>query len=96
MQNARISFLPRDNPKPEVVAGGIADENGIYQLTSYAPKDGSPAGEFIVTISWPKPGLAMDESGSLPDNLKGVYSNRSSKLRVPVAPQNIAIDFDLK
>ncbi len=96
MSGAHIDFLPLNNPKPEVVAGGIATEDGSYQLSSYDPNDGSPAGEFIVTIVWPKQGPAIDEFGTLPDQLKGAYSTRTSRLRANAKQETNAIDFHLK
>jgi hypothetical protein len=96
MSGAHIDFLPLNNPKPEVVAGGIVGDDGSYQLSSYDPEDGSPAGEFIVTIVWPKPGPALDEAGTLPDQLKGVYATRTSKLRAHVKQEANVIDFHLK
>ncbi|MFO0935518.1 MAG: hypothetical protein U0798_03260 [Gemmataceae bacterium] len=96
MKGAHIDFLPVKNPTPEIVAGGIAGDDGVYFLTSYASKDGSPSGEFIVSIVWPKSGPPLDEAGTLPDQLKGVYSSRTSKLRATVTQQNNVIDFDLK
>jgi hypothetical protein len=96
MKGARIDFLPLNDPQPAIVAGGIADDDGIYHLTSYKPKDGSPAGEFIVTVVWPRPGPPLDEAGTLPDQLKRAYATRKSGLRATVQQQNNVIDLDLK
>ena len=96
MSGAHIDFLPLNNPKPELVAGGIAGDDGAYRLSSYDPDDGSPAGEFIVTIVWPKAGPPLDEAGTLPDQLKGVYATRTSRLRAHVKQETNVIEFHLK
>ncbi|AMV30396.1 hypothetical protein VT84_38745 [Gemmata sp. SH-PL17] len=31
------------------------DEQGNYALTTYAEGDGAPAGDYIITITWPVP-----------------------------------------
>lgn len=34
---------------------GATNENGEFQLRTYDPDDGSPAGNFNVTVFWPEP-----------------------------------------
>ena len=34
---------------------GTTDANGVYQLSTFETDDGSPAGQFKVTIFWPEP-----------------------------------------
>lgn len=58
---------------------GETDENGAFQLTSYEPNDGAPAGTFKVTIFWPEP--TPDNAGEMfrpKDRLKGKYSDPES------------------
>jgi hypothetical protein len=57
------------------VPNGITDENGEFQLRSYEPEDGAPAGEFTVTVHWPEPTPPnVDEELFEPkDRLRGRY-----------------------
>lgn len=59
------------------IPAGTTDENGKYQLRSFDPEDGAPAGEFKVTIFWPEPIPSnVDQEMYQPkDRLKGRYSD---------------------
>ncbi len=80
----------------------MADDQGNYQLSTYHLNDGSPEGEFVITIYWPdKRQLKADileEEQDLPDLLRGQYSNaRISKLRATVNPtEDNEISFALQ
>ena len=73
--------------KGTVAPYGIADENGAFELRSYEPGDGAPAGKFKVTIYWPEeipPGV--DEEMYEPqDRLNNRYSDpNTTELTVEV------------
>jgi hypothetical protein len=56
---------------------GITDENGVFQLRSYEPEDGAPAGKFNVTVRWlePVPEGVDPLEYKQKDRLKDRYSN---------------------
>src|SRR5262249_2552105 len=53
---AIVMFHPVAPPGKNVEAvSGTVDESGEYRLTTYTNGDGAPAGEYVVTITWPEP-----------------------------------------
>ncbi len=77
---ARVVFY---GATPELTGPGtvspaaIADENGVFQLQSYEPGDGAPAGSFNVTVFWPEevPEGVDPEVQRPKDRLKDRYGN---------------------
>jgi hypothetical protein len=78
-EGAEVAFYPtspklkgRKMPGPV----GTTDAKGQFQLRSYEPGDGAPAGEFKVTIVWPAP-PPPNASGvfNLKDRLAGRYAD---------------------
>lgn len=70
-----------------VAPAGVTNENGEFQLRSYDPNDGAPAGKFNVTIHWPEPipEGADEEMYEPKDRLAGRYLNpQQSGLSVEV------------
>ena len=68
-----------------------ADDDGTFRLTSYLKNDGAPAGEYVVTITWPapRPAGASDEGMTPRDRLNGAYATPAvSKLRATVVAGN--------
>jgi hypothetical protein len=68
---------------------GTTDENGEFQLRTYDPDDGAPAGKFNVSVIWPEPIPAgVDTEMYQPaDRLKGKYTNPDASgltVEVPV------------
>jgi hypothetical protein len=64
---------------------GKTDAAGKFQLTTFEPGDGAPAGEFKVLVKWPAATPAGDDRerrpGSAnkgPDRLKGKYYSQES------------------
>jgi len=58
---AQVIFNPASEElrKPGMpIPEATTDANGTFELRSYEPKDGAPAGEYNVTVLW------ADESGS--------------------------------
>lgn len=64
----------RQRPFGEVTA------DGTVTFSTFRPNDGAPAGEYIVTIFWPKNGGEQDE-------LRGAHQNpeRPNPLKITVA-----------
>jgi hypothetical protein len=85
---ATVMFHPVTPPGHNVeAAAGTADEAGEYRLTTYNAGDGAPAGEYVVTVTWPEP--RKSPFGPPPkDLLCGKYADRqASKLRYTVEPK---------
>src|SRR4051812_46479382 len=52
-KGARIVFHPVGQAGPEaVVARGTVAEDGTLEVTTYAAKDGAPAGDYTLTAEW--------------------------------------------
>jgi hypothetical protein len=70
-----------DNPRPT----GQTDDQGYFQLTSYAKDDGAPQGSYLVTVTWFRvwdSGREVVRYNALPQR----YADpRSSQLQVTVA-----------
>src|SRR5687767_9315615 len=78
-EGAEVAFYPTSpelqGPKmPGPV--GTTDANGQFRLRSYAPDDGAPAGDYMVTVVWPAP-PPPNATGvfELKDRLAGRYAN---------------------
>jgi hypothetical protein len=84
---AHIFFHPTD-PNYDDVNRPVAttDEDGRFSLATYTEKDGAPAGEYKITLTWAKPRLSpLDPEGK--DQLGGELANPDrSKIRFSVQP----------
>lgn len=83
---------------------GITDANGTFTLSSLSPNDGSPVGEFAVTVRWPdrhptQMGNGNEKRSGLAgyDRLNGRYTSPTkSPLKVTItAGQNELPPFEL-
>jgi hypothetical protein len=83
---ATISFHPLNAPSPRpFVPHGTVSATGDFTLTSYAPNDGAPPGEYAVTVTWRTQRADGDPAG--PDRLKGRFADPAKPLaRVTVGP----------
>ncbi len=64
------------DPSFPATPGGLTDENGVFQITSYQANDGAAEGEYVVTIEWrERSGLTKSDFDG-PDQLGGAYANR--------------------
>jgi hypothetical protein len=61
---------PKGPPKPV----GRADEDGRFALTTYKEGDGAPAGEYVITVTWPRPKKSPFEPEA-GDRLQGRYAS---------------------
>jgi hypothetical protein len=73
----------------EVVPSGLVKADGSFDLTSFAPFDGAPPGDYVLTVEWHKTSTGSDENRVLgPNALPGKYSKPStSPLAVTIATQ---------
>lgn len=70
---------PKD-PRPRAEVG----DDGTFVLSTYDAEDGAPAGEYVVTVTWPG-GVLPDGREEPADKLLGRYDGRAkSKLRATV------------
>ncbi|HEY7328334.1 MAG TPA: hypothetical protein VH592_11870 [Gemmataceae bacterium] len=49
---AQVLFHPADGAKEEPHPTGQTDDQGYFDLTSYAKGDGAPEGNYVVTVTW--------------------------------------------
>jgi hypothetical protein len=65
------------------------DQQGHYQVSSYEPGDGAPAGEYRVTVIWRQSDSSDPENRDLArDRLQGKYADpETTPLRVTVEPK---------
>lgn len=63
--------------KVKFAPAAMTDENGEFQLRSYQPGDGAPAGDYAVTFQWPDHINTGNEPEPAPevDQLGGRYSD---------------------
>ena len=84
-EGAIVVFCPVD-PSPELEhlrPAGKADSSGQFNLTTFEPADGAPAGAYKVLVKWPAPRSEPDDrqvggprrAASGPDRLRGKYYN---------------------
>ena len=77
-KGARILFhIQNDDGEPlPLVPGGTVQDDGSFQVSTYAANDGLPVGEYKVTITWQKTKIYMGEARAAgPDLLRGKYMN---------------------
>ena len=89
--SAFLLFVPVNEPAESKDPRPRAEvqPDGSFALSTYGEEDGAPAGDYIVTLTWP------DEEQS--DRLKGRFSDPTkSKLRAKVKPEPNDLPFLLK
>jgi hypothetical protein len=89
-----------DIGKLHFAPAAVTDERGNFKLRSYAPDDGAPAGEYLVTFEWPDHINRGDEMDFVPekDRLRGAYGNpEQSHFRITIrAGENKLPPFNLR
>ncbi|QDU58965.1 hypothetical protein [Aeoliella mucimassa] len=96
-----VAFHPMDKWEgAQFAPSAMTDAEGNYTLHSYGENDGAPAGEYLVTFTWPKeiPAELSDDPPETIDQLRGAYSRKGrSKFMVTVEPgENQLEPFELK
>jgi hypothetical protein len=97
----RVAFYPLgEQGKLGFAPSAVTDEKGEFHLSSYAPDDGAPTGEYAVTFQWPQHVNTGEESDPVPevDQLHGLYNNpQKSRFKITVHEGENAINpFVLK
>jgi hypothetical protein len=94
---AMVIFHP-EGSTPEEWTGGYprarVGEDGMYELETYGEKDGAPAGEYRVLVTWTQTGNEETEDTQMVDKLKGRYSDASRstlKAKVEAGPTEVPV-----
>lgn len=85
-KDAFVLFTPVNEPPntPDPRPRALAGEDGSFKVSTYDADDGAPAGEYIITVTWPG-GVLPDGREEPPDKLLGRYSDvTKSQLRATV------------
>jgi hypothetical protein len=87
--------LPEGGATP-LSPAAVTDGEGRFQLMSFKPDDGAPAGDYLVTIIYPMQRYNKHLSGI--DRLKGKFADpKTSGLTATVQPtSNDLAPFELK
>lgn len=94
---AKVTLIGLDekfsDPKSPIPTATVGDD-GSFQITSYAPADGAPDGNYRVVILWEEatPENADPESAPAPkDKLGGKYNHDKSTLKVTIPPESTTL-----
>jgi hypothetical protein len=102
-EGVEVTFQPIDSTQKSRPRG-VTDHEGMYRLRTNRDDDGAPAGEYVVTLYWPKwsDSKVKDEPRAPPDRLgrRFLFPTESSfrarvEERATVVPP-IAIDLPKK
>ena len=94
---AMVIFHPEGGVPEEWTGGyprGTVGADGTYELGTYGDKDGAPAGEYRVLVSWTQSGNEETEDTQMVDKLKGRFSDptRSTlKAKVDAGPTEVPV-----
>jgi hypothetical protein len=76
---------PDEVAPQRAMPSGVADKDGNFELTSFRPKDGAPAGDYIVTLQWQKMVVKNEDVIAGPNLVPPAYGKAQlSPLRVKV------------
>lgn len=88
---AVVALHPKDQAAVgrSVVPSGLVKPDGSFDLTSFAPSDGAPPGDYVLTVEWHKTSSGSEENRVLGPNLLPVqYSKpQTSPVVVTIAAQ---------
>ena len=96
---AEVLFVPVNEPaqNPDPRPRATVEDDGSFALSTYGDKDGAPAGEYVVLVTWP--GKVLPDGREEPeDKLFGRYGDRNRpQLRAAVQAGNNELEpFALK
>jgi len=100
---ATVMFFPSGGEKGASPSTGVCGADGTFTLST-GTGDGAPAGDYVVTVSWPDPKAKVSEqakmmgmAGDAPDLLNGAYSKDRTSLKATVKPEKNELDpFEIK
>lgn len=84
---AIVILHPSDPAAAPIKPRGKVGADGTFRLTTYETGDGAPAGEYAVTVYWPKP-----PAPGQPDNDDGpdLFNGKHLRPEAPVARVTVA------
>jgi len=89
-EGAAVILQPKEADPADWSAGyprATVEADGKFQVSTYGEKDGAPAGDYIILVSWVAPN-PTDEEASGPDRLGGRYIDPAkSKLTATIEPR---------
>jgi hypothetical protein len=71
--------VPLDGANP--IPFAIVESNGTFRPSTYSQRDGLPAGEYTVTVVWPRFVEFDGQEIATDDRLRGKYANPQSPVR---------------
>lgn len=84
--NAVVVFHPKETAVEFPSPSAVADSNGNFQLSTYKPTDGAPAGEYVVTVEMRSFVLKDGDYIAGPNQVNAKYGKPStSNLKIRVA-----------
>lgn len=98
LPEAQLTFHPLQGTMP-LLPGAITREDGEFQATTWADKDGIPIGDYVVTIVWKQLVMQGEEKvRNGPNQLPAIYADpKKSPLRCTIKEgENKLSTFDLK
>lgn len=80
--------VPGSQAAIEVHPRGLAGDDSQVEFTTFQPKDGVPAGEYVATVSYMRIKVVNGESVAGPQLVPAIYTKAStSPLRVKVSSE---------
>jgi hypothetical protein len=80
-KGAKVSFYPLGATANDWRRStAMVDDKGTFQVTTYEPRDGAPAGDYTITIEWHQ--SRRGGKGQGPDKLEGAYSGDPTKAEI--------------
>jgi hypothetical protein len=70
-----VFFHEGDWGERSIVPMGVTDDEGKFEMQTYAIKDGAPAGDYKVTVEWPAYGRGKHVG---PDKFGGKYAKQET------------------
>ena len=84
---AQVILVPAAGSKlpPDLAASGTVNEDGTFQIDTYAKGDGAPAGEYVATVQWFKLVNTDGGTGKGPNVIPAKYASATtSPIKVTV------------
>jgi hypothetical protein len=101
IQGAAVVFHPQGGDDLRAIPpSGVTGEDGDFTLTT-DKKEGAPAGDYVVTITWPKASREEGKMSMTPidtsDQLHGAYATPAKGIKVAIKSGENQLDpFVLK
>lgn len=88
-----VNFHPQPaSASPQLVPTATTEADGTFHLRTFAPADGAPHGDYVVTASWWTHSDGGDDAQPI-DRLRGRYSNPAQsplKAQITAGPNELS------